>query len=297
MSAIVRSCVYPNDFEPIGQFLVRTFRTGEGHRNWLQPRWEYMHYHAALDRSTLGRIGVWEDGGEIVGVAHHEHRLGVAYFDVAPGYSHLKRDMLVYAQAHLAREEEGQHTLEAFIDGTDAGFGAIARATGFVQDRQRGEPMSVLNLDESLPAIRLPEGFRLKSLQEENDLEKVHRVLHRGFDHPGEPPQDELAGRRLMQSAPRFRRDLTIVAQAPNGAFVSYCGLWYEQSNRVAYVEPVATDPDFRRMGLGTAVVLEGVRRCRALGATVAYVGSGAAFYRSMGFRNTYTQYVWSKQW
>ena len=297
MSAIVRAFVYPDDYEPIGQFLVRTYRTGEGHRNWLQPRWEYMHYHPSLDRSTLKRIGIWEDRREIVGVAHHEHRLGVAYFEVAPGYSHLGPDMLAYAQAHLSREEKGQRILEAFIDGTDTEFEVDARAMGFEKDGQRGEPMSMLNLGEPLPAIRVPEGFRLKSLQEENDLGKMHRVLHRGFDHQGEPPQEDLAGRGLMQSAPNFRSDLTMVVEAPDEAFVSYCGMWYESENRVAYVEPVATDPDFRRMGLGTAAVLEGVRRCRAQGATVAYVGSAVAFYRSMGFRKTYTQYMWGKRW
>lgn len=40
------------------------------------------------------------------------------------------------------------------------------------------------------------------------------------------------------------------------------------------YVEPVATDPDYRRMDLGKAAVLEGIRRCGELGAEVAYVGS-----------------------
>jgi predicted N-acetyltransferase YhbS len=156
--------------------------------------------------------------------------------------------------------------------------------------------MSQLVIPTPFPPIRLPEGFHLQSLADENDLRKVHRVLHRGFDHPGEPPEDGLGGRRKMQSGPHFRHDLTIVAVAPDGDYVAFCGMWIDAANRLAYVEPVATDPDYRRRGLGSAVVLEGIRRCGQEGATVAYVGSEMPFYRSLGFRRLYTSECWMKR-
>lgn len=77
--------------------------------------------------------------------------------------------------------------------------------------------------------------------------------------------------------------------------FVSYCGTWYEPINGYAYVEPVATDPDYRRRGLGRAAVLEGIRRCGELGATVAYVGSDLEFYEALGFVPIYTCQCWTK--
>jgi predicted N-acetyltransferase YhbS len=46
-------------------------------------------------------------------------------------------------------------------------------------------------------------------------------------------------------------------------------------------------------MGLGRAAVLEGIRRCGALGATVAYVGSDQPFYLSIGFEVLYTSECW----
>jgi hypothetical protein len=52
-----------------------------------------------------------------------------------------------------------------------------------------------------------------------------------------------------------FRSDLAIVVEAPSGAFASYGGLWFDPTNELCYVEPVTTDPPFRRMGLGTAAV------------------------------------------
>ena len=135
----------------------------------------------------------------------------------------------------------------------------------------------------------------LKSLEEHNDLWKVHRVLHRGFNHSGEPPEDQLDDRRIMQSSPNFRPDLTIVAIAPSGDYATYSGLWYDQRNRYCYVEPVATDPDYRRRGLGTATVMESIRRSALLGAEVAYVSSDQAFYGSMGFQKLNSHHCWTK--
>ncbi len=97
-----------------------------------------------------------------------------------------------------------------------------------------------------------------------------------------------------MQSAPNYRKDLNIGAQAPNGDFAAYCGMWYLSAHRLGYVEPVATDPDYRRMGLGRAAVLEGIRRCGELDATVAVVGSSQAFYLSFGFAVVSNLYPWT---
>jgi GNAT superfamily N-acetyltransferase len=100
-----------------------------------------------------------------------------------------------------------------------------------------------------------------------------------------------------VEKAPLFRKDLVVMAKAPDGHFVSYCGVWYQAATQVAYVEPVATDLDYRRRGFGKAVVLEAIRRAKQLGATRAIVGSGLAFYRSIGFQPLFACYPWHKEW
>ena len=138
--------------------------------------------------------------------------------------------------------------------------------------------------------------IRLKSIAEENDLAKIDRVPWRGSNHPGEPPADSVEGRKKMLSGPHFRQDLTLAVEAPNGAFVTFAGLWFDPMNEFGYLEPVATDPDYRRMGLDTATVLEGIRRCSESGATATYVGSDRPFYRAMGFQKLYTSNCWIKR-
>ena len=61
-------------------------------------------------------------------------------------------------------------------------------------------------------------------------------------------------------------------------------------------MEPVCTDSDYRRMGVGTAAVMEGIRRCAEEGATVAFVGSEQPFYHTMGFEKLFNIPLWAKQ-
>ena len=302
MQARSRSYNHAQDYDAVGRFLLRTYGAGTAHRNWLQPRWEYMHFHPALDADHLYEFGVWEDDhtGEIVGLVHYEHRMGINYVQLAPQNTWLQQPMLLHAIHHLVGDFKIGRAVHVSIDDTDARFQAIAASLGFEKlGGEFSEPTSTRSLEGpgALPyeRIRVPAGFRLISLADDDDVRKVHRVMHRGFNHEGEPPEDELEDRRRKLSSPNFRRDLTIVAVAPDGEFASFAGTWYIAENRIAYIEPVATDPDHRRKGLGTAVVLEGLRRAAKLGATVAHVGSDQPFYRSMGFCVAFRQSLWRK--
>jgi predicted N-acetyltransferase YhbS len=293
MPITARPYDHAHDYERVNDLLVRTYGADMPHRNWLQPRWEYMHFHPLMDESSVGRIGVWEDDGRLVACVHHEHHMGHVYCQVDPAYAHLKRDMLRHAAGHLVGED---NSVQVHINDEDAEFQAIVADEGFERRDEALEHMSQLVIDESIRPPALPEGFRLQSLADENDLAKVHRALYRGFNHGDEPPDDGIEGRKKMQCAPNFDESLNIVAVAPDGSYVAYGGIWFEPVNRFAYVEPVATDPDYRRRKLGTAVVLEGVRRCGERGATVAYVGTDRPFYQSMGFRRIYTDHRWLRR-
>ena len=76
-------------------------------------------------------------------------------------------------------------------------------------------PISSLSISRGLPTPVLPDGFRLKSLAEDDDPHKVNGLLHRGFGHGDEPPDDAVASRKFMQSAPGYSLDLNIVVEAP----------------------------------------------------------------------------------
>jgi GNAT superfamily N-acetyltransferase len=296
MSIILRHYDGSDDYRLIDHFLIEHYRPDNQDGNWVQPAWEYMHSHPFLDQASLGKIGIWEDAGEIVAVAHYEWALGEAYFQFHPDYRFLRDAMLGYAEENLvARSKDGRKTLQVLVNDNDEALMGLVRERGYQKDAGGARPMYRFEIPSPFPAVRLPAGFRLKSLAEDCDWVKINRVLWRGFNHPGEPPAEEIEGRKQMQDTPNFRHDLKLVVEAPNGDLASFCGMWYEPTNHYAYVEPVATDPDYRRMGLGRAAVLEGIRRCGALGATVAFVGSDQPFYQAMGFTKVYLSECWQK--
>lgn len=288
-----------DDYELVGDFLIEHYQPGNQDGNWIEPAWEYMHFHPYLDGSSLGKIGIWEEAGRIVAVAHYESRLGEAFFQFHPAYRDLRQELLDYAEDNLfdRKEQDRKKTLRAYINDSDEAFISLVKGRGYEKEPERVRPLAQFLITDPFPPITLPEGFRLVSLADDCDWAKVHRVLWRGFNHPGEPQagEQEVEERRKMFDTPKARRDLKMAVQAPNGEFASFCGMFYEPTNRYAYVEPVATDPSYRRMGLGKAAVLEGIRRCRDLGATAAYVGSDQPFYLSMGFEVIYTSECWVK--
>ncbi len=204
----------PTDFDTVSDFLTRHYQPGNRDGNWLQPVWEYAYTHPWFDESSLEKTGIWEDGGEVVGVVTYELRLGEAWFHTHPAYAHLKPEMLTYAEQDLAAtDDDGKRTLKAYVNDFDSAFEEVVVSRGYQKETGSQRPMSQFEIPSPFPPIRLPQGFRVKSLAEENDLRKMHRVLHRGFNHPGEPPEDGIEGRKKMQSGPHFRADLTSVTQ------------------------------------------------------------------------------------
>jgi GNAT superfamily N-acetyltransferase len=299
MTIKFRNYQHPDDYNRIDEFFITHHQPGNADGNWLEPAWEYMHGHPYLDRTSLEKIGLWENNGEIVAVAHFESRLGEAFFEFGANQHRLRKEMLDYAEINLigTSEKDGRKYLHAYINDNDPEFQALAQARGYVKDPERARPLYRFDIPNPFPAIHLPDGFRLTSLADECDWAKVHRVMWRGFNHEGEPPSgaEELESRRRMFDTPKARRDLKVAVKAPNGDFVAFCGMFYEPDHYYAYVEPVATDPDYRRLGLGKAAVLEGIRRCGMLGATIAYVGSDQDFYKALGFKKVFNSECWVK--
>lgn len=273
----------------VGDFLVRIEEDTPGFP-WGRWEWFFSLDFNALDPASLSRIGIWEDGGQIVALATYEGNFGETYFCVDGRYNALKPEMLAYARENMGRD--GRHL--ALIGDTDREFQKAALAMGY-RPTQRKEHNSVLEICPEAVRYSLPNGYSVKSLADEYDLVKYHHVLWKGFNHGDSPPDmpEEIESRRLSLSGPGVDLRLKTAAVAPDGGFASYCGMWYKPGTMSALVEPVATDPIYRRLGLGRAAVLEAVRRCGEMGAKRAFVGSSQQFYYSIGFYPYSTETFW----
>ena len=284
MTAAVRSYTssagFTEDFHRVREFLVRIHQGKVTTAGFLWGRWEWMFSLPYLDTSALSRIGVWEQDGDIVAVVTYETETGAAWFLTGQSHAFLHQDMLRYALDNLTRNG----AIRVLIEDADDDLPLIAAAHGLTptQDRQ---PNAALELTGDL-SYRLPDGYRIASLADDCDLHRLNRVLHRGFNNPGDVPvtPEAIQERRVSVSGPHLNRDLNITVVAPDDEYAGYCGIWYDPATDYALVEPVCTDPVHRRRGVGRAAVLEAARRCGQLGAKVAYVGSDQQFYYSIGF-------------
>jgi GNAT superfamily N-acetyltransferase len=277
-------------------YKVRAFFIRLGFAEFTYTRWDWMTTHGYLDTSAVGKIGLWEYEGEIVGVATFDCRLGQAFCLALPEYAYLKNEILQYASENLSKDGE----FGVMIADTDLKFQDIAASLGFVATEEK-ESDAIFYLDKTSTAYDLPEGFHITSMKETYDLYQYGRVLWKGFNHElkgegefqGSKEGDQDRGEEMIR--PNVDLSLKVAVVAPDGNFVSYCGMWYDPEAGYAVIEPVATDPDYRKMGLGKAAVLEGIRRVGELGAKTALVGSSQQFYYSIGLRPFSTTTLWRK--
>jgi predicted N-acetyltransferase YhbS len=293
----IRAYDHTRDDAAVSRLLLDAYRpTSEQYDTWLQPRWEYMHAHSLIRGVDRGRFGVAEaDDGRLLGIVHNEHHPAFAYLQRRPGDDHVVAPLLDWAETHLGGRSDTfeREVLGLYVPTCDRALTAELVRRGYARHLEHAEPTTSLARIDRLPPVAAPPGTRLQTLAEDEDLALVHRVLWRGFGHAGPPPPAGIEERRVMHASPGFRRDLTVVTVAADGTYTAFCGVWLVAAHRLAYVEPVATDPDHRRKGHGRAVVLEALHRAGQAGAEVAWVGSDQPFYLAMGFEPRFDAPLW----
>ena len=97
----INSYDHERDFNRVGRFLIETYQPGDTFTNWLQPRWEYMHFLPSIKQLDLSKIGIFEQDDQIIGVVHFESQPFQAYFQIRPGFEQIKPQMFDYAEQHF----------------------------------------------------------------------------------------------------------------------------------------------------------------------------------------------------
>jgi mycothiol synthase len=109
---------------------------------------------------------------------------------------------------------------------------------------------------------------------------------------------------RTLQQ-PQYAPDLDLVAVAPDGNLVAFCICWLDKETNLVsgQVEPLGVHPDWRKSGLGRAILSEGLRRLRSHGASQIYVetdnyrDAALVLYESAGFRVIRDVLVYAKDY
>jgi len=192
--------------------------------------------------------------------------------------------MLTFAENNLRDPDQNRLFIYAHAD--DDPLTRLLEERDFVPLPEKIDDTSILDVTKhEIPESPvLPKGFHIQSMADDNNLEKRCKAFGTGFNHPDPLEWPSLIAYETLQNAPDYHKDQDIVVVSPNGEFASFCLIWHDEPNQLAILEPVGTQPEFRRMGLAREAVYEAIRRVAVKGVEKVIVGSNQQFYKSIGF-------------
>lgn len=298
---LTRRAYQPEDGERIRAWLQRTLRENAWRQiNWPLYRWDYWiwHVNANIFQFPLEKVvDLWETpAGELAALLHPDGA-GEAFLQAAPAYRTpaLLAEMLARAEANLATPAG----LRTWVMADDDALAQVLTERGFVR-RELAEYQRWRTVTAAPPPAPVPPGFEVRALGGLEELPARSWASWRAF-HPDDPDERYEGWEWYLnvQRAPLYRRDLDLVAVAPDGAIAAFTTVWWDPATGVGAFEPVGAPPEYQRRGLARALMTEGLRRLHALGATRAYVSSYSpaahATYAAAGFTDYDLSVLWTR--
>jgi GNAT superfamily N-acetyltransferase len=311
MKPIFRTYQSEEDFWRMRQFLRELFILNNRlERSWHVIRLDYARWHTCINCANVLIDDVsflWEVDGEIVAILIADGAPVEAHFLIHPAWAtiELEEEMLAVAEERLCKvNPDGSRRQLLWAAEADVQLQELFEQHGY-QKKDWAEHQWRRDLDGPIPDAPLPGGYTVRSLGD--GLELLERCYASGLGfHDGDiktavENRNDPGWYRNIQTAPLYRRDLDLVAIAPDGAIASFCTIWFDDVTRSACFEPVATVPAHQRRGLGKAVMTEGLRRLQRMGARRAFVGGYSpeanALYRSVMGPEYELSEPWIKEW
>ncbi len=267
-----------DDFWRMRAFLREIFLLNDRiERSWSLPRLDYWRWHfiQTCESDPMEQVTfLWEtEDGRLAAVLHPIY-VGEAYLQVHPHFrsAELENEMFACAEQYLSsKNTAGERRLFMLADEDDPLRQEVLKARGYTF---RNHPVYRWrrDLDEPLPEVNIAPGYTIRSMGDASEYEARAWASWRAF-HPDEPNDGFDGGDWYanLQSAPLYRRDLDIVAEAPNGEIAAFSTVWYDDVTRSAVCVLVGTAAEHQRLGLGKAVMIEGLRRLQRMGGTRAF--------------------------
>lgn len=282
------------DFSHVYDFLEKTYNF-ETLNSYLLPQYfEYAHHLLWFDYVRAQRMGLWEDNGEIVGIAAFEMNIGSAHLHTKVGYEFLLSELLEWAEKEISVTEGGKHSLKVWVTSKEPNKKALLKDRGY--ELEHTSDVTIFDYEKPFVDRKLPEGFKMID-GTDVDYTKLATCFWQGFDNQEDAPENNVDSNIKCCLAPHADASLDTIIVAPNGNYACALGMWYDKRNKYAYLEPMATVPQYRRMGLGTIALMEAMKKTKALGATYCFGGPVPQFYPQIGFVTICQRELWQKTW
>jgi GNAT superfamily N-acetyltransferase len=281
------------DFMKVYNFFEETYNL-ETLNSYLPPHYfEYAQHHANFNFAASHRIGLWEDKGVLIGISMYEMSLGTAQLHAKDGYKHLLPDMVMWAENEISIEKDGRRTLDVQVTDMEDDKKQLLIDNGYSFSKKYD--ITIFRYENPFVERELPDGFKIISGRDVDWL-KLKVCFYRGFNHGDKPPDNNTDAIFKLHNAPHSDPSLMTVIVAPNGEYACALDMWMDYRNKYAYLEPLATVPKYRRMGLATIALTEAMKKTVPLGARYCF-GGGMQFYYDIGFEKVCDWEWWKKEW
>ncbi len=288
-----RAYQYLVDHTAIYHFMIEIYE-----RDWRNgvpaPFLEYALCTTWMDKRYLHRNRIWFDDEKIIAFVFTENDPSQIFFSLRPGYEYLAGEMIQHAEKNMLHKKgkqsfvlfQGQNTLINLV--RNNGYHKIYEHTDMIYDFEKNVPLD----------YPLPSGFHFVD-NNKFSLEKQLICLWKGFDHEekeGTWTNDHIDDGYILLTAPHCTPQYPVIIENDlSGEYVCYAGMWWTPQNHLAYMEPLATVPEYRHKGLASAALSELYRRMKPLGAT-HMTGGANPFYAKIGYQPMIVWTEWEKE-
>jgi mycothiol synthase len=227
-------------------------------------------------------------------------------FNQLASAANVESDIIAWGISCIQRtmQERGETlTLDTSCREDDIERLALLARHGFVPEDIKSLHM-VRSLHEPIPVPQLPAGFTIRPVAGEHEAEALVTLHQAAFGTNNMTVAERLA----MMRVPVYDLELDLLVIAPDGRLAAYCMCSIsEQENertgrKEGYTDPIATHPDYQRLGLAKALLLTGLHELKRRGMETAVLGTSShniAMQRtaeSVGFQVQSTKLWFAKQ-
>jgi mycothiol synthase len=162
-------------------------------------------------------------------------------------------------------------------------------------------------LGQPIPDASFPPGYTLRTVEAEEQARWVDLFNGSFIDHWNHHPLSEERNAHWI-SGPNYRAGGDLLAVAPDGTFAAFCRCEINNEDNAAtgrnegWIEVLGTRRGHRKLGLGRAMLLAGMRWLKGQGVNTAVLGVDAEnptgalrLYESVGFVVVNTTYTYHK--
>lgn len=307
----IRRFQLDKDLRILETYLRNQYFLNKNMSSWLPERLHDLIYRMSAQESDRGSersmdyIFLWEENGEIVACILPDGEN--IYFSIQKGFEHLFPSLLSHSEKNclpLFRKADNG-SVKFWVAANDSltymqEFLLDAGYTRYTEE----DYDNYVNPLEACVSVDLPDGFQLLYGEEYANEENKWNALHLGFhpDHEKTNYRNSMNPYVSRKNSSMYRDSFECIVVDKNtqdkNDVCAYCFVYVDRQTNTALIEPVSTREKYHRRGIGTAMMLGVMLRCKEKGIERCYVNSFGwrrKFYNAAGFSTEDSIGFWHK--